>query len=71
MITVLSPKRLLIFAAPTFLEDFPMTKAPTPKPDLTEYEEEAVPFDDVMQKLMKAKTMPEKPEPQKKEKPNE
>lgn len=35
------------------------------KPDLTEHEEEAVPFDEVMQKLVKAKPAPKKPEPKK------
>ncbi len=37
----------------------------TPKPDLSEHEEEAVPFDEVMQKLVKAKPAPKKPEEKK------
>lgn len=37
-----------------------------PLPDLSEHEEEAVPFDEVMQKLVKAK-----PAPKKAEKPTE
>ncbi|MDE1882849.1 MAG: hypothetical protein KGH70_02625 [Rhodospirillales bacterium] len=44
-----------------------MTQKPKPeKPDLSEHEEEAVPFDEVMQKLLKAK-----PEPKKAEQPKE
>ena len=38
-----------------------------PKPDLSEHDEEATPFDDVMRELLKAKPAPkkatEKPEP--------
>ncbi len=34
----------------------------TPKPDLTEHEVEAVPFDQVMKKLIEAKPTPKKPE---------
>lgn len=63
MITVLLPRRLLIFAAPTFLEDFSLIKAPTPKPDLSKHEDEAVSFDEVMKKSVKAKPNPKKPEP--------
>ncbi len=40
-----------------------MTKSP--KPDLTEHEDEAVPFDEVMKKLAQAKPAPKKPEPPK------
>lgn len=41
-----------------------MPKAPD-KPDLTEHEEEAVPFDDVLRKLLAAKPAPRKaPDPQ-------
>jgi hypothetical protein len=36
-----------------------------PKPDLTEHEEEAVPFDEVMKKLVNAKPAPKKPEEKK------
>ena len=51
----------------TFPEDLLMTQKPKPeKPDLSEHEEEAVPFDEVMQKLLKAK-----PEPKKAEQPKE
>jgi hypothetical protein len=32
-----------------------MTNEPQPKPDLSEHEEEAEPFDDVMRKLLTAK----------------
>ena len=32
----------------------------TPKPDLSEHEEEAVPFDDVMRKLLEAKLVPKR-----------
>lgn len=36
-----------------------MTKPPTPpKPDLTEYEDEAVPFDDVLRRLLGAEPGP-------------
>jgi len=41
----------------------------TPKPDLIEHEDEAVPFDEVMKKLIQAKPAPKKPEPPKQ--PNE
>ena len=45
-----------------------MAQNPKPeKPDLSEHEEEAVPFDEVMQKLVKAKPAPKKTEPSKKE----
>jgi len=37
----------------------------TPKPDLSEHEEEAVSFDEIMQKLVKAKPAPKKIEPSK------
>lgn len=41
----------------------------TPKPDLAEHEDEAVPFDQVMKKLLGAKpapkTAPEEPKPKK------
>ena len=40
------------------------SKAPTQKPDLSEHEEEAVPFDEVMKKLVKAKPA-KKPEQRK------
>ena len=30
----------------------------TPKPDLSEHEEEAVPFDDVLRRLLEAKPQP-------------
>jgi len=36
-----------------------MTQAP--KPDLSEHEEEAAPFEDVMRKLLSAKPTPTKP----------
>jgi isocitrate lyase len=32
----------------------------TPKPDLSDYEEEAVPFEDVMRRLLEAKTQSKK-----------
>ena len=32
-----------------------------PKPDLSEHEEEGVPFEDVMHKLLSAKSAPAKP----------
>ena len=38
----------------------------TPKPDLTEHEDESVPFDEVMKKLVQAKPASKKPEPPKK-----
>lgn len=34
----------------------------TPKPDLSEHEEEGAPFEDVMRKLLAAKPAPKKPE---------
>jgi hypothetical protein len=37
----------------------------TPKPDLTEHEEEIIPFDDVIKKLVEAKPAPKSPEPPK------
>jgi hypothetical protein len=37
----------------------------TPKPDISEHEEETVPFDEVMKRLVEAKSTPEKPEPPK------
>lgn len=43
-----------------------MTRTPKPeKPDLSEHEEEGVPFDEVMKKLVEAKPAPKKPEPDK------
>ncbi len=35
----------------------------TPKPDLSDHEEEAVPFDDVLRKLLTAKPASRKPAP--------
>ena len=40
----------------------------TPKPDLSEHEDEAIPFDQVMKKLAEAKPAPKKPETPKPEK---
>jgi hypothetical protein len=37
----------------------------TPKPDLSEHEDELIPFDEVMKKLVEAKPAPKKPDPQK------
>lgn len=48
-----------------------MSKSPTTaksfKPDLSEHEEEAVPCDELMQKLVKAKPVPKKVESNEKE----
>jgi hypothetical protein len=46
-----------------------MSNTPTQKPDLAEHEEEAVPFDEVMKKLVDAKPTAKKPEQKQKEKP--
>ncbi len=35
----------------------------TPKPDLSEHEDEAIPFDQVIKKLVEAKPAPKKQEP--------
>jgi hypothetical protein len=37
--------------------------AETPKPDLSEHEEEAIPFDEVMRRLLAAKPVPKAPSP--------
>jgi hypothetical protein len=42
-----------------------MPKTQPPKPDLSVHEEESVPFDEVMKKLVEAKPAPKKPEPPK------
>ena len=43
-----------------------MAKKPKPQPiDLSEYEEQAVPFDDVIRKIAKAKPEPKEAKPKK------
>lgn len=48
-----------------------MSKTIAPKPDLAEHEEEAVPFDEVMQKLVEAKPAPKSAKDNQKKEPED